>query len=286
MSVPTAVAVNLIGTVEHPEFGGSPFAVAMDGSPYLPVGDAGIVLGVQLGDLVFGLEGDHVAPGATLTHPDQAARHALTSFACLGNEVRVRTGGAAGATGRVLGKRGEAGRVIVVFEPDVLATLAPGDAIQVRGFGQGSSCPPELAAAGAVVLNCDPAMLDRLQVRLGERASFPVRAVVPSKLVGNGLGRPAQQWDLDLAVTVGNAERWSMAQLRFGDLIAITDLDVRHNAGYRHGWTTVGVTVHGASRLPGHGPGVMPVFCGPSELVDVRPDAADHRGVTSDRLWS
>ena len=244
------------------------------------------MLGVQLGDLVFGLAGDHVAPGATLAHADQAARHALTSFACLGNEVRVRSGLAAGTSGRVLGKRGEAGRVIVVFEPEVLAELAPGDSVQVRGFGQGSTCPPELAAAGAILLNCEPAMLERLEVRLGERALVPVRAAVPSQLVGNGLGRPAQQWDLDLAVSARSAGRWALDGLRFGDLIAITDLDVRHNAGYRRGWTTVGVTVHGASRLPGHGPGVMPILCAPSELVDLNVDAADHRGVTSDRLWS
>ena len=35
---------------------------------------------------------DHAAPGACLVHPDPAARHALAAYACVGNEVRVRTG--------------------------------------------------------------------------------------------------------------------------------------------------------------------------------------------------
>ena len=41
-----------------------------------------------------------------------------------------------------------------------------------------------------------------------------------------------------------------------GDLVAVTDLDARYNMGYRRGWVTVGVIGHGASSLPGHGPGL------------------------------
>ena len=75
----------------------------------MPAGDGGIVLGLELGDSVFALDADHAAPGACLVHPDPAARHALAAYACVGNEVRVRTGAAAGARGAVLGKRGEDG---------------------------------------------------------------------------------------------------------------------------------------------------------------------------------
>ena len=51
-----------------------------DGTPYVPVGDGGIVLGLALGDSVFALDGDHAAPGACLTHPNEAARHALAAY--------------------------------------------------------------------------------------------------------------------------------------------------------------------------------------------------------------
>jgi hypothetical protein len=284
MTSPSVVAVNLAGFVETPTMGSSPYQIDVDGRPYIPVGDGGIVLGVDLGDSVFSAAGDHVAPGATLTHPDQAARHALTGFACAGNEVVVRGGDAAGATGRVLGKRGEAGRVIVVFEPDVLRRLAPGDPVMVRSHGQGARLPDALAEVGAVVLNIHPALLTALGIEPATSITVPVRAAVGSKLVGNGLGRPAQQWDLDLSVDAGTADRFGLAGWCLGDLIAITDLDVRHNAGYRSGWTTVGITVHGGSPLPGHGPGVMPILCAPTASFDLQVDAANHRGVTNGRI--
>src|SRR6185312_12440555 len=149
MTTATVVAVNLAGFIETPSLGSSPYQIDADGRPYVPVGDGGIVLGVGLGDGVFAAAGDHVAPGATLRHPDQAAQHALTSFACAGNQVVVRGGDAAGATGRVLGKRGEAGRVIVVFEEEVLTRLAPEDPVMVRSHGQGARLPAALADIGA-----------------------------------------------------------------------------------------------------------------------------------------
>ena len=136
-SEPRPVAVNLLGVVEHPVLDGGPWRIDRDGAPYVPLGDGGIVLDLQLGDSVFGLAGDHAAPGACLTHPDAAARHALSAYACIGNTARVRTGRAAGARGVVLGQRGEEGRVIVGFGQADLARMRPSDQVAVRAFGQG-----------------------------------------------------------------------------------------------------------------------------------------------------
>ena len=66
-----------------------------------------------------------------------------------------------------------------------------------------------------------------------DRVHVAVRAVVPSRLAGNGIGRPAHQWDVDLAFPAGDPV---LAALRLGDLVAVTDLDVRHNIGFRRGW--------------------------------------------------
>jgi hypothetical protein len=281
----TPVAVNLLGFVETPEMGDHPYLVDEDGAPYVPVGTGGIVLGVRLGDSVFAHEADHAAPGATLVHPDPAARHGLTSFACLGNEVVVRGGAAAGAVGRVLGKRGEEGRVIVVLHDDDLARMAPGDPVMVRSVGQGAE-PADLAAAGVRLVNVDPQVLSILGITVGNRVGVPVRCEFPSHVVGNGLGRPAPMWDLDLSVTARNLVTWT-PRLLLGDLAAVRDLDVRHNAGYRRGWTTIGVVVHGGSPLPGHGPGLMPILCGPSEAIELHIDAQSHTGVTADLLrWT
>lgn len=265
------LATNLAARVETPTMGDSPYLIDRDGLPYVPVATSGVVLGLRLGDGVFAHDADHAAPGVTLSHPDPAARHALTAFACLGNRVVVRSGAAAGAVGAVLGKRGEAGRVIAVFDQEVLGRLAPDDELLVRGHGQGATF------ADVTLLNTDPALLPALPLdSVGQRVLVGVRERVASDIVGNGIGRPAQLWDLDLQVSVDD-----VPTLVLGDLVCIDDLDVRHNAGYRRGWCTIGVVVHGGSPQPGHGPGVMPILCGPGDRFDVHCQPTDHIGVTA-----
>ncbi len=262
------LATNLGGVIETPELASSPYRVDVDGRPYVPSGDGGIVLGVRLGDSVFATDADHAAPGACLVHPEPAARHALTSFACLGNPVTIRTGAAAGERGVVLGKRGELGRVIACFAPDVLARLAPGYAIVVRGYGQGAQLP---GGSAAVLCNISPAALGLLPIdATGDQVAVSVRASIPSLTVGNGIGRPVEQWDVDLQVDVDTAPALGLDNLVLGDLVAVDDLDVRHNAGYRSGFRTIGIIVHGGSPQPGHGPGLMPILCGPDDAFAVR----------------
>jgi Domain of unknown function (DUF4438) len=291
MSTPglAPVAVNLLGVLEHPELGPEPYRVDADGRPYVPTGDGGIVLGLRLGDSVFARDADHAAPGACLVHPDQAARHALTNYSCIGNPILVRSGRAAGARGAVLGKRGEEGRVIAGFAQQDLARMRPGDQVAVRAAGQGwqpPGLPPEVRA-----LNLDPAALAALPVTIdGDGVTAGVRMVLPSKVAGNGIGRPAVGWDLDLQLRAppdeparageraDAAAQWT--GLLLGDLVAVADLDARYNMGYRNGWLTVGVVTHGASPLPGHGPGVTPILTGPGSALRVQPDGAGHTGLT------
>jgi hypothetical protein len=282
---PRPVSVNLLGVVEHPVLGDGPYRIDVDGHPYLPVGDGGIVLGLQLGDSVFGRRADHAAPGACLVHPDPAARHALATYSCIGNQVRVRSGHAAGARGVVIGKRGEEGRVIAAFRPAELAAMRPSDEVSVRACGQG--CRPDAFPAGLTVLNIDPGLFEILpMVRLpagADRLSVGVRCSVPSKLVGNGLGRPAVSWDLDLQLPPPEPGS-DAGDVLLGDFVAVTDIDARFNVGYRKGWVTVGVVVHGSSPLPGHGPGVTPILTGPERVLDIRHEAAGHVGLTAPML--
>lgn len=280
----TPVASNLAAVVETPELGSHPFRVDRDGRSYVPTGDGGLVLGVRLGDGVFATDADHAAPGVCLVHREQSARHALTAYACLGNPVTVRSGAAAGARGVVLGKRGELGRVIACFGPDVLAALAPGDQLVVRGYGQGSVSPGALGET-VQVRNVSPGALALLPAEFGDgRVRVSVRGCVPSKVVGNGIGRPVEQWDLDLSVDSATAPALGLDQLALGDLVAVEDLDVRYNAGYRRGFCTVGLVVHGGSPQPGHGPGLMPLLCGPAAAFELAVDPAGHRGLSEAAL--
>ena len=271
-----AEAVNLLGSVEHPEFGDSPYRVDADGTPYVPVGDGGIVLGLALGDSVFALDGDHAAPGACLTHPVDAARHALVLYSCIGNEAVVRSGAAAGARGTVIGKRGEAGRVITGFRPADLAMMRPGDQVSVRARGQGFRAA--WLPADVAVMSLDPDLLAGLPIGPadGGAVGVGVRAVLPARLSGNGLGRPAAGWDLDLQVRSGDGH-----DLRLGDLVAIEDIDARYNMGYRSGWVSVGIVVHGASPQPGHGPGMTPILTGPRSALVTTADSDGHAGLTA-----
>lgn len=276
----TLVAVNLLGTVEQAEVGFDPYRVSRDGAPYVPIGDGGIVLGLRLGDSAAALETDHAAPGACLVHPDPDAGHALCAQACVGNPVVVRTGEAAGAFGAVLGKRGEGARVIVVLAPDDLARLRPGDAVSVRSCGQGAAAP----VPGVTALNAAPGLLEALGVEAGgDAVGVGVRGTWPSRFVGNGIGRPAPQWSLELSVA-RPPDAADGPALALGDLVAVSDLDARFNAGYRRGWMTIGLVVHGGSPLPGHGPGITPLLTGPSARFDVRDEGDAHAGLTEETL--
>lgn len=285
LNPPSLVAINTSGVVEHPGLDGNPYLIDADGRPYVPIGDGGVVLGVTLGDSVFAFDADHAAPAVSIVHPEQAARHALTALACLGNRVTVRTGAAAGATGAVLGKRGEQGRVLAWFPADVMAQLVPGDAMAIRAVGQGARLPESIAAQGGQLLNVDPALLNLIGVRLDEESvRVQVRGRVGSQLIGNGIGRPAHQWDLDLQVNQSTAEPLGLSGLRLGDLVCIDNLDVRHNAGYRRGWATIGVVVTTTSPRPGHGSGVMPILCVPGQVLDAEVRPVQHVGVTATLL--
>jgi hypothetical protein len=278
------VDVNLAATVEQASVGSDPYRIDVDGAPYVPVGDGGIVLGVRLGDGVWEHPADHAAPGACLTHPDPAAGYALAAQACIGNLVTIRTGAAAGRAGIVVGKRGEGGRVIATFPQDTLRLLRPGDQVAVLGRGTGAADP----VPGVTIRNIDPALLALLPVTVGPVTSgsasldVGVRAILPSKLVGNGIGRPTPMWDLDLQLTAATARRHEAAGLRLGDLVAITDLDARFNAGYRRGWVTIGLVVHGGSPQPGHGPGVVALLIGPAGLLRASADPAGHQGLSEE----
>lgn len=278
MRATRVVSVNLSGYVDQGEVGTDPYRVDGDGHPYVAVGDGGTVLGLRLGAGVFDHVGDHAAPGVCLVHPNQDAGHALVGLACLGNRVVVRSGDAAGDTGAVLGKRGGGQRVIAVFDQEVLARLRPGDQVCLMSCGQGATAPVE----GVTQMNVAPASLRPLGLEVqGDRLSVGVQAMLPSCLVGNGIGRPMTMWDVDVQV---NADTEATRSLRLGALLAISDLDARTNAGFRRRWMSVGIVVHGASPQPGHGPGVTVLWSGPADRFSIRIEGESHSGLSEARL--
>jgi hypothetical protein len=170
--------------------------------------------------------------------------------------------------------------VIVIFAQDVLARLRPSDQVAIMSRGQGAKAP----VAGITQMNITPEALSLLPVRVeGDQVDVGVRVVLPSRTVGNGVGRPMAMWDVDLQVDSANQ---AMSELRLGDLVAISDLDARTNAGFRKDWLSVGVVTHGTSPQPGHGPGVTIVLSGPAKHFSIRSEGAAHQGLREETLLS
>ncbi len=59
-----------------------------------------------------------------------------------------------------------------------------------------------------------------------------------------------------------------LSELRFGDIVAITEADHTYGRTYRRGSVSVGVVVHSRSIVAGHGPGVTTLFTSKDGLID------------------
>ena len=88
-------------------------------------------------------------------------------------------------------------------------------------------------------------------------------------------------WDLDIQLYELPA---GVSDIKIGDLAAISNLYARFNAGYRKGWISIGLIVHGSSPQPGHGPGVTIFASGPEKEFSLSVEPEEHNGLTSEKL--
>jgi hypothetical protein len=254
----TLVESQLLGEVTSPELSGSVYTVTRDGLPFVPVGCGGIHYNVTVGMPVFGWAADQAQPGVSLENPDPAANVGLSVFACVGNRAVVRSGPAAGAVGVVTGKHEQFDtfqHVLVDFPQPVIELLVPGDKVAIASVGVGLQIP-ELPSVTFHSLG--PQLWERWAVAMvGGRLEVPVVVTLPPQLVGIGSGRVSAATSLALQLPDRQTARDVGADdLRIGDIVAVRDWDGRYATGYRRGSLLVGVIVHGASRLPGHGPSI------------------------------
>ena len=253
------------------------YRIDADGTPFVLPGMGGVTLGVHPGDAATGYAADHLEPGLSIRHRDERANMALQFLTCVGNVVTVRSGPAAGATGRVIGQHAY---VLADFADADLEQVSTGDQVVVHAVGQGLSLPdhPEI-----VVKNVDPGLLDALGVQTGPdgRLRVPAAMTVPAEAVGAGAGMYSEYANTDLmGAYAGQGEDLSLGLegLRIGDVVVLTDQDHRFGRGYRAGFTTIGVISTGSCRLFGHGPGPSTLLSGPTAAFDIQqdPDANLH----------
>ncbi|MBI1820887.1 MAG: DUF4438 domain-containing protein [Nitrospirae bacterium] len=259
------------GTVQHPKSYG--WELGRDGKSYMLPTVGGITYNVKIGDSVYGWEGDHIEPGASITHDSQKLtqdpNRSLNSFSCIGNRVTVLTGAAKRRQGTVIGHHGGVEHVLIDFDDKTLSQLTYDDKMLIRANGQGLKL---LDYPGISVFSLSPELFEKLGISSSrdKRLSVPVTAVVPGKLMGSGLGHSdIFKGDYDIQSSDRNAlKELGLNQLKFGDLIAIMDHDSSYGWCYKEGAVSIGVVVHGDSYLAGHGPGVQTILTSPTgEIV-------------------
>lgn len=271
------VEQSVTGKITQPHQANPPLRVAPDGTVKTLPGTGGITYNFRTGDSAVHMAGDHVEPAVSIRHgdPSDTANHALNVLSQIGNRVRIISGAAEGAEGRVIGKHGGIENVMVDFPDRAYDDLVVGDEMQIRVIGLGM----EANNADDIHLrNMSPDLLEAMSKRgMGVMADgklrVPVTHRIPAKIMGSGLGRNhVATGDYDIQLFDEDVvERYGLDSLRFGDIVAITDADHQFGRIYRGGAISIGVVVHGISRVAGHGPGLTSLITSPSgniELVD------------------
>ena len=266
------IKISVMGEVASPTIR-SIYNVSATGKPVVLPGVGGITYNLRVGDPACGWEADHVEPGVSVENKEndvrsgQAANTAFNVLSCVGNKAKVATGDAKGAEGTVTGKHGGIEHVIIDFASEILEKLMLGDKILVKAFGVGLKLLdfPEIK-----VLNMDPALLDAWNIESkGEKLEVPVTHIVPSAIMGSGLGaNQVNSGDYDIQLfDKAIVEQYGLESLRIGDLVAIIDADHSFGRIYRQGAVSVGVVVHTNCVTAGHGPGVTTLMTSPDGRI-------------------
>ncbi|MDP3486672.1 MAG: DUF4438 domain-containing protein [Bacillota bacterium] len=271
------VTISVQGEVNHPK-ATVPYRISVEGQPMVLPGTGGITYSHKIGDNCMDLAGDHVEPGVTATRSDANENGGFNTLACVGNEARVVTGDAKGATGYVTGTHGGAEHVLMYFNAETLDKMVVGDKILVKSCGQGMKL---LDAPEVKVMNLDPNLMEKMGITVGADGvlEVPVAVQVPAYLMGSGIGaNTAHRGDYDIMTHDKVAyEKFNLGKLRFGDIVALMDCDTLFGRGYLEGAVTIGAVVHSDCVITGHGPGVVTLLTCKSPKI--RPSIVDKANI-------
>lgn len=258
--------VSVSGTVWHPK-GGAAGRITNEGEVVWLQGTGGITYNVKIGDSCVDWVADHLEPGVSARNKDDEFNQAFTVLSCIGNEAEVRTGDAKGEKGFVTGKHGGCEHLLIYFPDDTLKKLNIGDTISVRATGQGLELPDYPAIK---MRSVSPALLEKMKIIEDIRLKVGVAKIIPAKIMGSGIGHvPSARGDYDITMFDDETVReYGLRNLRFGDIVAITDADTRFGRTYKSGACTIGVVVHGSSKIAGHGPGVTTLMTSAEPVIE------------------
>ncbi len=259
------VQLSVVGEIDHPTLRKTGYVVSSRGTVDVFPSVGGISYNVRIGQPAVGWMADHVEPGVSIANKGKAygeysPNAALNVLACIGNRATVISGEMKGATGFVTGKHGGVDHVMVDFDWEVLEKLQVGDKIAIKSFGVGLRLLdyyPDIQ-----VMNLDPWLLQKLNIRATHVLEVGVTHIIPAELMGAGIGSSsAHSGDYDLQLFDEDAiQKYQLNRLRFGDIVAIMNSDARYGWIYREGAVSIGVIVHSNSVISGHGPGVTTIL--------------------------
>lgn len=270
----------VMGEVSHPAAKGSPYRISADGIPMALPGVGSITYNVKIGDNVNAFKADHVEPGVSIKNKEKSGgvtdpNLGLTLLSCIGNRARVITGDAKGDTGVVTGKHGGIEHVLVHFKQDTLEKLVIGDKIQIKAQGLGMEAPD---FPGIKLMNIAPELIEKIDPQVADgKIRMPVTHLIPAKIMGSGIGKDnAYIGDYDIQMfDEGVNQEYHLDTLRFGDIVAIIDADNTWGRIWREGSVSIGVIVHSACIMAGHGPGATTIMTSAGGLIEpvITPDA-------------
>ena len=273
------VMISIQGKVSNP-VRRTDYTITYDGQPIVVPGVGGITYNIKVGDKAFGWEADHVEPGVSTVLNEEKRydpqNNAYNILACVGNQARVVSGEAKGELGVVTGHHGGIEHVLIDFDQETIEKLCIEDKILIKAYGQGLKLLdyPEIK-----VYNLDPSLLEKMKIKEIGNSSIevPVTCEIPAKLMGSGLGSASvASGDYDITTADKKmVEKYKLDQLKFGDIVAITDADNRFGRSYKEGAVSIGIIVHSDCVIAGHGPGVTTLLTSPIGNIkfNIDPDA-------------
>ena len=266
-NVEKLVMQSIQGKVRHPIMRLPGYRVCSDGKARIVPATGAITYNYKIGDPCMNIVGDHVEPGVTTKNSDELEDGAYLVFACVGNTAKVVSGDAKGDLGFVTGKHGGSDHVMCYFPTATLDKLTLDDKILVKAFGVGLELTdyPDITC-----LNLDPGLLDKMNIiEKDGYIEVGVTHIFPAKIMGSGLGQSSMHsGDYDIMTRDEKAyQEYGLANLRFGDIVFISD---HHNAfgpDYHEAAGTVGVIIHGDSFISGHGPGMTVLMTARRQII-------------------
>ncbi len=255
-------------------YANSGFSIDHNGIPFQLPSIGGINLNMAVGDTAFGWEGDHIEPGVSVRckaeKPNEHPNRSFLVLSCVGNKATIMSGEAKGAEGYVVGQHGGSEHAIIEFDRETKEKMSHEDNIKIiaKGMGLKFTDYPSIK-----VTSLSPDLVNKMNLAKDAKTGkliFPVAAIVPSELMGSGIGSTGMhRGDYDIMTSDAKAvKNCGIEKLKFGDFVALKDQDNRFGRTHREGAMTIGIIIHSDCKNGGHGPGVTTLLSCPEGNIE------------------